>query len=311
MPVQYGESVVMRLLNQSAESFGIERMGMPQALLSILRKIATMPNGLLLVTGPTGSGKTTTLYGLLSELNTASKKIITVEDPVEYRMARINQVQVNSRIDLSFARVLRSVLRQDPDIIMVGELRDQETVAMALRASMTGHFVLSTLHTNDSISSAIRLLDMGAEGFLVATILRAALAQRLVRRVCQNCVEVHKPTPEELVWLGSVPGYTYTDKVYYNGLGCTYCHNTGYKGQIGVFELLELTPYLSEMLRLRETSEFNRAAKIAPHFRPLILSGLDLVDQGATTISEMIRIMGENLVMSLAPDSRISTDANL
>ncbi len=310
MPVQYGESVVMRLLNQSAESFGMEHVGMPADLLFIIRKIVTMPNGLLLVTGPTGSGKTTTLYGILNELNTAEKKIISVEDPVEYRLARINQVQVNTRIDLSFARVLRSVLRQDPDIIMVGELRDQETVSMALRASMTGHFVLSTLHTNDSISAAIRLLDMGAEGFLVATILRAVLAQRLVRRICQNCIEIHQPVAEELLWLSSVANYSHKEKVYYLGPGCTYCHNTGYKGQIGLFELLEITPYLAEMLRLNDTAGFNHAAEKSPHFRPLILSGLDLVDQGVTTISEMIRIMGEGAMIAPAP-LKVKTDANL
>lgn len=311
MPVQYGESVVMRLLNQSAESFGLERVGLPKNLLMIVRKIVTMPNGLFLVTGPTGSGKTTTLYGILHELNTPDKKIISVEDPVEYRLPRINQVQVNSRIDLSFARVLRSVLRQDPDIIMVGELRDQETVAMALRASMTGHFVLSTLHTNDSISSAVRLLDMGAEGFLVATILRATLAQRLVRRICQNCIEIHQPTQEEVTWLTSVPHYSHEGKVYYRGLGCTYCHNTGYKGQMGVFELLEITPYLAEMLRLKDTAEFNHAARLSPNFRPLILSGMDMVDEGVTTIAEMIRIMGENLVTTLAYQTPVEPHANL
>lgn len=311
VPVQYGESVVMRLLNQSAENFGLSRVGMPEQLLTMLRKIITLPNGLLLVTGPTGSGKTTTLYGILSELNTPEKKLISVEDPVEYRLSRINQIQVNSRIDLNFARILRSVLRQDPDIIMVGELRDQETVSMALRAAMTGHFVLSTLHTNDAISSAIRLIDMGAEGFLVATILRAVIAQRLVRRICQNCIETHSPTAEERMWLSAVPHYSITEKVFYTGLGCTYCHNTGYRGQIGIFELLELTPYLAEMLRLKDTAEFSHAAKNTPHFRPLILGGLDLVDQGVTTIREMIRILGENLIDTAPSEPQVNTHANL
>ncbi len=311
MPTQYGESVVMRLLNQSAESFGIERVGLSASMLSTVRKIVTMPNGLFLVTGPTGSGKTTTLYGILNELNTTAKKIISVEDPVEYRLPRVNQVQVNARIDLSFSRVLRSVLRQDPDIIMVGELRDSETVAMALRASMTGHFVLSTLHTNDSISAAVRLLDMGAEGFLVATILRAVLAQRLVRRICQNCLVIHAPTAAELVWLEAVQSYSSKDKVYYEGHGCTYCHNTGFKGQIGVFELLEISPYLAELLRLKDTAEFNRAAQSSAHFRPLLLSGLDLVDQGMTTLSELVRIMGENLVAPLTLRAEETSDANL
>jgi len=311
MPVQFGESVVMRLLNQSAEAFGVERVGMPPAMLKVVQRIVTMPNGLLLVTGPTGSGKTTTLYGILHELNTADKKIISVEDPVEYRMPRINQVQVNPRIELSFARVLRSVLRQDPDIIMVGELRDQETVAMALRASMTGHFVLSTLHTNDAISSAIRLLDMGAEGYLVATILRAVIAQRLVRRICQNCAQQSKLTPEEMIWLQAVPHYVSEGKNYYRGRGCTYCHNTGYKGQIGIFELMEITPYLAELLRLKDTAEFNHAAKTSSGFRPLVLNALDLVDQEITTVSEVIRIMGEGLMESLPIEPKVTSNADL
>ena len=182
MPVQWGESVVMRLLDQSQGALGLERIGMPGRILRRFRHFIHQPHGLVLVTGPTGSGKTTTLYGALAELNDPSKKIISCEDPVEYRLARIQQVQVNAKIGLSFASVLRAALRQDPDIVMIGEMRDQETAEIGLRAAMTGHLVFSTLHTNSAAASAARLLDMGAEGFLVATALSAVLAQRLIRR---------------------------------------------------------------------------------------------------------------------------------
>lgn len=295
LPVQFGESVVMRLLNQSAEILGLENVGMPPSILAHLRQIISLPNGVLIITGPTGSGKTTTLYGALSELNSPDKKIITVEDPVEYRIGRINQVQVQPKIDLTFARVLRSVLRQDPDIIMIGELRDQETVSIALRAAMTGHFVLTTLHTNDAISSAIRLLDMGAEGYIVATVLRALIAQRLVRRICENCKEEHLPTPQETAWLS----YTINSPIPYKfmaGIGCTYCHNTGYKGQIGVFELLEIDEELADALRRNNTAQFTHHAQHQKGFRSLTLNAFDLVLEGVTTISEVIRISGESLI---------------
>ena len=191
MPVQYGESVVMRLLDQSQGMLDMSHLGMPKDIISRFKKIIKSPHGMVLVTGPTGSGKTTTLYSALSLLNEADTKIITVEDPVEYRLPRINQVQVNPAINLTFSRVLRAALRQDPDVVLVGEMRDHETVEMGLRAAMTGHLVLSTLHTNDAISTALRLLDMGAEGYLVASALQAVLAQRLVRRICESCIADH------------------------------------------------------------------------------------------------------------------------
>jgi len=294
MPVQYGESVVMRLLNQSAGLLELEHVGLPDDTLLKLSHTITLPNGLLLVTGPTGSGKTTTLYGILNRLNTTEKKIITVEDPVEYRISRINQVQVQPRIDLTFSRVLRSVLRQDPDIIMVGELRDQETVAIALRAALTGHFVLSTLHTNDAATSAIRLIDMGAEGYLVAAVLRAVIAQRLVRRVCDNCAEDYQPTPQELAWLKATEDVP-KNAIFKQGVGCTYCHNTGFRGQIGIFEFLEITPALAEQLRLNNSGEFARIIREQKMYRPLLLTGFDLAEQGVTTLGEVIRITGENI----------------
>jgi MSHA biogenesis protein MshE len=194
MPTQYGESVVMRLLIQNSSSFTLESLGMPGEMLARFRKLIHRPSGMVLVTGPTGSGKTTTLYAALNELNSTSNKIITVEDPVEYRLPGINQVQVNEKIDLDFSRVLRSTLRQDPDIVLIGEMRDQETAQIGLRAAMTGHLVLSTLHTNDAISSPIRMIDMGAPRFMVAMSIVAVVAQRLVRLICDSCAEQHQLT---------------------------------------------------------------------------------------------------------------------
>ncbi len=296
LPTQYGESVVMRLLNQASEILGLEKVGIPSAILERLYKILSLPNGLLLVTGPTGSGKTTTLYGMLTYLNNPEKKIISVEDPVEYRISRINQVQVQTKIDLTFARVLRSVLRQDPDVIMVGELRDQETATIAMRAAMTGHFVLSTLHTNDAISCAIRLLDMGAEGYIVASVLRAVMAQRLVRRICHNCIEPYQLTAQEKIWLAAMKKEEiFQDREFKHGVGCSYCHNTGYKGQVGVFELLEISPDAADALRLNNTGKFGRLISEDKNYKPLIDSTLALVLEGVTTLSEVIRITGENL----------------
>ena len=204
LPVQNGEAVVMRLLDQSTGTENLDQLGLPDDLLARLRDLVHRPYGLVLVTGPTGSGKTTTLYAALRELNEPGKKIITVEDPVEYRLPRINQVQVNAKVNLTFARVLRASLRQDPDVIMIGEMRDKETAETGLRAAMTGHLVLSTLHTNDAIATPLRLIDMGAEGYLAASALRAVIAQRLVRKICDNCREPYQPDERELGWLSSL-----------------------------------------------------------------------------------------------------------
>jgi MSHA biogenesis protein MshE len=309
LPVQYGESVVMRLLNQSAGALNLTSIGMPQKMLERLRLIDSLPNGLLIITGPTGSGKTTTLYGVLNELNDPSLKIITVEDPVEYRIPRINQVQILSQIDLSFARALRAILRQDPDIIMIGELRDQETVAIAIRAAMTGHFVFSTLHTNDAISSAIRLIDMGAEGYLIATVLRAIIAQRLVRRNCLNCIADDVLTPQQQIWLSSIEGFNYKGQSFKKGTGCTYCHNTGYKGQIGIFEMLEINTGLGNALRKNDTGEFIRLAKQDSAFKPLILSGLELVVEGVTSVDEIMRVTGEGFIEHPNTDNLLQINA--
>jgi MSHA biogenesis protein MshE len=292
MPIQNGESVVMRLLDQSGNALVLEQLGMDKDLLDHFRKNIHRPHGMILVTGPTGSGKTTTLYAALSELNKAEKKIITVEDPVEYRLPRINQVQVNSKIGLDFATVLRSALRQDPDIVLVGEMRDQETSSIGLRASITGHLVLSTLHTNDAISTVNRLIDMGAEGFLVATALRAVLAQRLVRKICNNCKTEYTPEKQEMVWLYNLLGGEAENASFYHGHGCPQCNNTGYRGRIGVFEFLEIDDELADDLRREDSAAFAKHAKASPLFRPFSRHAMDYATQGVTTLEEVIRVTG-------------------
>lgn len=293
MPIQHGESVVMRLLDQSHGLLDLAQLGMPDDIRERFQKLITRPHGLVLVTGPTGSGKTTTLYSALSLLNKAEKKIITVEDPVEYRLPRINQVQVKTSIGLTFARVLRTALRQDPDIVLVGEMRDHETVEMGLRAAMTGHLVLSTLHTNDAISTALRLLDMGAEGYLVASALDAVLAQRLVRRICESCIEDYKLDAHEWAWAQQIIGEK-TDSIQFkHGSGCPHCNNTGYRGRVGVYELLEINHGLANALRMNDSAAFNIAAEQQPSFRPLVMSVMDLAEKGITTLEEALRISGD------------------
>ncbi len=291
LPIQYGESVVMRLLDQSAGRIGLDKSGLPPRMLQRVRRIIREPHGILLVTGPTGSGKTTTLYGALNELNDASKKIITVEDPVEYRLSRINQVQVHPQIGLTFSKVLRACLRQDPDILLVGEIRDLETADIAMRAAMTGHFVLSTLHTNDAISSAMRLVDIGVEGYLAGTALRGILAQRLVRRICNNCEEPYQPSVQEQIWLdikAEEAGVTTTQLKH--GKGCTYCNNTGYKGRVGIFELLELNDEMADALRRNDSAAFSKAARESDEYQPLVISALQLASQGVTSLEEVFRV---------------------
>jgi MSHA biogenesis protein MshE len=248
---------------------------------------------MILVTGPTGSGKTTTLYAALSELNVKESKIVTVEDPVEYRLDRISQVQVNPRIGLTFASVLRSALRQDPDIIMVGEMRDAETVEIGVSAAMTGHLVLSTLHTNDTISTATRLMDMGVEGYLLATTLRTIIAQRLVRKICSSCGQDYQPTDFEAGWLGEALKIDISQHQYRKGRGCKQCAETGYQGRMGVYELLDLNPELAEKLRHDDSQGFVEAAERAPGYQPLVMVAHTHAANGLTTIEEMLRLAGE------------------
>lgn len=291
MPVEYGESVVMRLLDQTDGAVELDEVGMSPEMVDQFRKLIHMPHGLILVTGPTGSGKTTTLYGALQELNEVGKKIITVEDPVEYRLSRVNQVQINPKIGLTFARVLRASLRQDPDILLVGEIRDQETAEIALRAAMTGHMVLSTLHTNDAVSSAMRLVDMGAEGFLAATAIRAVLAQRLVRRLCDNCCIVHEPDQREVQWVRHVLGDLAPQAFQLKqASGCHRCNNTGYRGRVGVFELLVLNDDMADALRRGNSSDFVKAARLSKDYRPLVVSALMDAFKGVTSLEEVYKV---------------------
>lgn len=290
LPAQYGESVVMRLLDQSGGKAELSSVGMPPAMLSKFRRQIKRPHGLVLVTGPTGSGKTTTLYGALQELNAPEQKIITVEDPIEYTLPRVTQVQVQEKIGFGFGSVLRSALRQDPDILLVGEIRDMETAEIAVRASLTGHLVLSTLHTNDSITSAMRLIDIGLEGYLVANALRAVVAQRLVRRICANCKVAYQPNQQEAIWLQSISEkFNVEATQLFHGEGCSHCNDTGYRGRIGVFEYLEIDSVLADALRATDPLAFEKAAR-QKNFRTLSESALELASDGVTTIEEVFRI---------------------
>lgn len=300
MPVQQGESVVMRLLDQSKGILSFEAGGMPPDLANQLRQLLARPNGMILVTGPTGSGKTTTLYSALSELNQPENKIITVEDPVEYQLSRVNQVQVNTRIDLSFANVLRTALRQDPDIIMVGEMRDQETVEIGLRAALTGHLVLSTLHTNDTISSAIRLLDMGAPGYLVASALRAIIAQRLIKKLCEHCKQQQPLTSAQAAWLSQI-GYNGKREQFYSATGCSRCGHRGYRGRVGVYEFLEVDEPMIEALKASDLAEFSTIAKAKRGRQNLAESALERALVGDTSLDEVLRLV------EFVPDSEQST----
>jgi MSHA biogenesis protein MshE len=289
MPVQFGESVVMRLLDQSAIRLQLDSLGMPEGICQRFTHLIHRPHGLILVTGPTGSGKTTTLYAALNLLNEPGKKIITAEDPIEYRLPRINQVQINPKVGLEFATVLRAALRQDPDILLVGEMRDQITAEIGLRAAMTGHLVLSTLHTNDAASSAMRLLDMGVDAYLVASSLRAVVAQRLIKRLCPNCQHPHHMLEQEKIWLDGLEADA-SQVAYMTARGCHQCHNTGYQGRIGIYELLEMTSPLITALRDQDSNAFAMAAAEQKSFRPLALAALDFARNGLTSLAEVFRI---------------------
>ena len=293
MPIQNGESVVMRLLNNSGMALALNDIGMPPPMLKRFTNIVHRPNGLILVTGPTGSGKTTTLYSVLAELNDPETKIITVEDPVEYRMTGVNQVQVNEKIELSFARVLRSVLRQDPDVVLVGEMRDQETAQIGIRAALTGHMVLSTLHTNDAVSTPVRLLDMGVPQFMVASAVQAVVAQRLVRRICDDCKIETRLSDHEHEWLQHDAGRFGPGNVF-KGAGCPRCNQTGYLGRMAVYEMLEMDRELIGTLGEANPDIFvnlglqrMQGATIRDHALARVLAG-------ETTISEAMRIANQS-----------------
>ncbi|HEX5372610.1 MAG TPA: GspE/PulE family protein [Aquabacterium sp.] len=293
LPAQYGESVVMRLLSQSAGMLELERLAMPEPMLAALRRAIDKPSGMILVTGPTGSGKTTTLYAALNALNSTERKIITVEDPVEYRLPGLNQVQVMEKIDMTFDRVLRSALRQDPDVILVGEMRDKTTAEIGLRAAMTGHLVLSTLHTNDAASTPARLIDMGVPRWMVALSLQLVAAQRLVRTLCVSCATPHDPNPHELVWLKRELGDEAEGKPLHYGRGCPECNHTGFKGRTGVYEFLEMSLPLIEALSDPEPGVFAKAARVQMAGNTLRRDAARLVMAGRTTVDEAMRVSAQ------------------
>ncbi len=293
MPTQYGESVAMRLLNRSSGVQELRGLGMPPRLLARLQEIIQRTTGMVLVTGPTGSGKTTTLYAALNEVNTPDRKIITVEDPIEYRLPGLNQVQINEKIELTFGRVLRSALRQDPDIILVGEMRDTETAQIGLRAALTGHMVLSTLHTRDAASTPIRLIDMGTPRYMVASSLQAVIGQRLVRVNCLNCVEPYQPSQQEMQYLQGSVRDDGNPLQLMRGRGCQFCHLTGYSGRTGIYEMLEMDAELAAAVNLEDTSAFARLASKQMAGKSMRHHATQLVLAGKTTVSEAIRISFE------------------
>jgi MSHA biogenesis protein MshE len=293
MPTQYGESVVLRLLQQSSGNRGLDHLGMPPEILERVRSISRSSSGMMLVTGPTGSGKTTTLYSALSEINSVDTKIITVEDPVEYRLAGISQVQVNDKIELTFGRVLRSVLRHDPDVILVGEMRDQETAQIGLRAAITGHLVFSTLHTRDAASTPLRLIDMGVPSYMVSTSLHAVLAQRLLRVVCESCAEAHELDPHEATWLKNSGEAVPADAKFMRGRGCSHCNGTGFRGRKGIYELLEMDAALVDAINRNDPAAFIRIANENMKGRTLRSHALSLAAAGRTTVAEVMRVASE------------------
>ena len=293
MPVQNGEAVVMRLLDQSQGILKLQDLGMTERQLVVFKHHLARPHGMILVTGPTGSGKSTTLYGGLSEINSPEKKIITVEDPVEYSFDRINQVQVQPKIGLNFSTILRSGLRHDPDIVMVGEIRDEETAQIALRAAMTGHLVLSTLHTNDALSGPIRLIDMGVQPYLVASAVRLIMAQRLARRVCSSCSESYVPNKQELKWLASITAESSSSIHFARGKGCTQCGMRGYKGRIGVYELIEMTDEMIDAIREGDLKTFASIAQKKSFYVPLTQQALHYASLGIISLEEVLRLSVE------------------
>jgi len=288
LPALHGEKVVMRLLNRAAVRVKIADLGFSERNLELFSSMIREPYGIVLVTGPTGSGKTTTLYAAVNEINSVEKNIITVEDPVEYQIPMINQVQVNPKKDVTFANALRSILRQDPDIIMIGEIRDPETASIAAESALTGHLVLSTLHTNDAPSSIIRLIDMGVEPFLLSPSLLGVIAQRLVRKICSGCREEYTPSSAELLAIGLDPSIE--DLSFAKGVGCEKCKHTGYKGRTGIHEILPVDDTVREMITNRASLGILRSAAAEKGFRDLRFDGLRKVISGITTSEELLRV---------------------
>ncbi len=288
LPTMFGESVVMRVLDRSNVQLSLDKVGLRKDELEVMRSLIVKPNGIIIVTGPTGCGKTTTLYAALSELNEPTTKILTAEDPVEYDIDGLIQCQINTDQGLTFARLLRSFLRQDPDIILVGEIRDLETAQIAVQASLTGHLVFSTLHTNDAPSSILRLLDLGLESFLLTATVEAIVAQRLVRRICLSCKEEYVPTDEQLMEL-QLRRSDVEDRTLFRGRGCDECNHSGYKGRMAIFEIMRLDDQLREMILSQVSTNVLRAEAHKRGMRSLRETGLMAIYEGQTTIDEVVR----------------------
>ena len=293
LPTAHGERVVLRLLEKENKLLNLSEMGFSPDRLNVIQQLIQLSHGIILVTGPTGSGKTTTLYAALSHINAPDKNIITVEDPIEYQLLGIGQMQVNPKINLTFAAGLRSILRQDPDVIMIGEIRDLETAEIAIHASLTGHLVFSTLHTNDAASAATRLIDMGIEPFLVSSSVVAVLAQRLVRKVCKNCRQAYQPEDEELIRLGIVPPKMHP--IFYRGPGCAACSQTGYRGRTGIYELMVMDDEIRRLIGAKADATAIKQAAIAKGMITLKDDGADKVFHGITTTEEVMRITQQDV----------------
>ncbi|HSX13436.1 MAG TPA: type II secretion system ATPase GspE [Chlamydiales bacterium] len=288
LPIVHGERIVIRILDKGNVVLGLDRIGMNELHLKQMRKLISIPEGIVLVSGPTGSGKTTTLYSAISELNDCERNIITVEDPVEYKITGISQVSVNPRIDLTFAKGLRHILRQDPDVIMIGEIRDRETAEIAIQASLTGHLVFSTIHTNDAPSALTRLADMGIEPYLLASSILGVVAQRLVRKICSDCKTAYLPDDEELAEMGleiRVP--------FYRGVGCETCLGTGFKGRLAIYEIMLVTPKIKSQVMVSQDAEDLRKVAVMQGMASLFENGVEKVIAGLTTSKEVLRVTRE------------------
>jgi type II secretory ATPase GspE/PulE/Tfp pilus assembly ATPase PilB-like protein len=291
LPTSHGEKVVIRILDKTALTGSIDQMGLDEETLVKFRKAIDAPHGMILVTGPTGSGKTTTLYSVLQELNNPQYNIVTVEDPIEYELNGINQVSVRNDIGLDFASALRSILRQDPDIVMVGEIRDNETADIAVKAALTGHQVLSTLHTNDAAGAITRLDDMGIEPFLISSSILMTCAQRLVRRICTNCREEFMPEPEIFTRLGVEPK---AETVFYRGSGCDRCKGRGYLGRLAIIEALTVTEAVRRLIMKRASAAVIKNQAVAEGMKTLRMTGIDKALEGQTTLEEVLRVAADD-----------------
>jgi general secretion pathway protein E len=289
IPTAFGERVVLRLLNKSGSLLELKDLGFNPARLKLIKQLVASPNGIILLTGPTGSGKTTTLYAILQTINKPNINIITIEDPVEYQIKGISQIQVNPKIDLTFARGLRSIVRQDPDVILIGEIRDQETAGIAVQSALTGHLVFSTLHTNDSASAITRLVDMGVEPFLISSSVLAVAAQRLIRILCDDCKKAYKPSAIYLESIDVSPDH-FNEGHIYKAVGCDKCIGTGYKGRLGIFEIMRLTDKLKSLiLTTYDSNQIKREAR-REKMMSMRQDGIQKVLNGATTIEEVLRV---------------------